>query len=54
MLGVLGGRVDGQPIPHPERHEMGQGDADAATVEDLGTVIGRRDSQGARGSRAAR
>ena len=47
-------RVDGQPIPHPERHEMGQGDTDAATVEDLGTVTARRDPQGSRGSRAAR
>lgn len=33
---------------------MGQGDADAATVEDLGTMTVRRDPQGAGGSRAAR
>lgn len=46
--------VDGQPIPHPERHVMGQGDGDVATAVSMRTVTVRRDPQGARGSRAAR
>ncbi|MCL2728395.1 MAG: hypothetical protein FWE15_00045 [Actinomycetia bacterium] len=52
--GFLPAHVDGQPIPHPERHVMGRGDAGAATVGGMGTVTVRRDPQGARGSRAAR
>jgi transposase len=46
--------VDGQPIPHPERHVMGQGDGDVATAVSMGTLTVRRDPHGARGSRAAR
>lgn len=46
--------VDGQPIPHPERHGMGHRDGDVPIVEATGTMTVRRDPQGARGSRAAR
>jgi hypothetical protein len=67
-MNKLAGNQEARPIPNttplwlstvsqfptPKRPEMGQGDADAATVEDLGTVTVRRDPQGARGSRAAR
>ncbi len=54
LMTVRNEGVDGQSIPHPERHEMGQGEADAAPVEDLATVTVRRDPQDARGSWAAR
>lgn len=46
--------VDGQPIPHPERHVLGQGDGDVATAVSMGAMTVRRDRQGARGSRATR
>lgn len=47
-------RVDDGDIPHPERHEMGQGDRGVAPPFTGGTAVVRRDPHGAAGARAAR